>query len=143
MKPLYIQVLLLGVLSCIFAACNGTTNKPLECTGEGSYKYAECNTCCMCFRANMGNSFNEALDSVQRVDRIFFQDLMDNYNVDFSKSYLHFDTLHVLDFSLDERKFIQVWYYGYIEDYQEAMPTFDYGVVDTKGDVYNINYPND
>ncbi len=138
MKPLYIQVLLLAVLSYVFAACNRTTD-PLECTGEGSYKYAECNTCCMCFRANMGNSFNEALDSVQRVDQIFFQDLIDNYNVDFTKSYLHFDTLHVLDFTLDERKFIQ----AYIRDYQEAMPIFDYGVVDTKGDVYRINYPND
>ena len=143
MKPLYIQVLLLGVLSCIFAACNGTTNKPLGCTGEGSYKYAECEGCCMCFRANMGDTFESALDSLQSEDKLFFQDLIKHYNIDFAKSYLHFDTLHVWDFSLDDRKFIQVWYYGYIEDYQEAMPIFDYGVVDTKGDVYRINYPND
>ena len=143
MKPLYIQVLLLAVLSYVFAACNGTTNNPLECTGEGSYKFTECETCCMYYRANMGNSFDEALDSVQRVDQIFFQDLTAHYNIDFAKSYLHFDTLHVLDFSLDDRKFIQVWYYAYIKDYQEVMPIFDYGVVDTKGDVYRINYPND
>lgn len=143
MKLLYIQVLLLGVLSCIFAACNGTTNKPLECTGEGSYKYAECEGCCMCFRANMGDTFESALDSLQSEDKLFFQDLIKHYNIDFAKSYLHFDTLHVLDFTLDERKFIRVWYYAYMKDYQEAMPTFDYGVVDTKGDVYNINYPND
>jgi len=97
----------------------------------------------MYFHANMGNTFDEALDSLQNEDKLIFQDVINRYDIDFDESYLHFDTLHVLNFTLDERLFIQVWYYAYIKDYKEAMPLFDYGVVDTKGDVYHINYPND
>lgn len=143
MKSSFAKALLFvaAVFACV--ACHETTTLPLECKGEGSYKFAECTTCCMCFRANMGDTFENALDSLQQVDKPFFQDLVSHYDVDSAKSYLQFDTLHVLNFTLDERQFIQVSYYAYIEEYKESMPIFDYGVVDTKGDVYIIKYPND
>lgn len=145
MKRILIQIVVVFGVLCGVMSCRKLPNTPtIGCSGDGCYKFAECATCCMCFREKAGGNFAEALDSVQKANASFLQEQITNARVDIDKSYLHLDTLHVLNLpATDIRQFVQVWYYAWFDEYNDALPFFDYGVVDSEGNTYEIMYPND
>ncbi len=152
-------VFLLTIIS--FAACEKKPQmifNPSIVFDDQCLGFKEIGNACSFYMGNYGPNFDDALDSVQKVNtqivnREFEQlsNIADEY--DFDDTTLNFEAYHVAedDIALDRRRtythiVLYVLWKGNSDNslHQPSyVPIFDYGVIDNCGDWYVCNYPPD
>ncbi len=132
-KTLYILSCALLLVSCGEIPSYNQSVSPLRCEGEGHYRAEEFPWGCMSYIGHYGNDFDSALDS-----------LLHSYGTSLLEEtlYIHQDTIHPYHPDKKNRVFVDLnisW-----EVNHQGTISYEYigNVIDTKGDVYEVDLPD-